>query len=96
MNAENQARAVEVIERNAHVLTRIVEDVLDVSRIISGKLRLDVQPVELPRVLHEAIATVRPAADDPKLEIDLGGRRGADPARLNYRCHAASAARGRS
>ena len=63
MDAEKQARAVEVLERNARALNQIVDDVLDVSRIVSGKLRLDVQPVALPTVLQEAIMTVRPAAE---------------------------------
>jgi PAS domain S-box-containing protein len=57
------AQAMETLERNANALTQIVEDVLDVSRIISGKVRLDVQPVELPLVVQNAVETVRPAAD---------------------------------
>ena len=44
-------------------MTQIVEDVLDVSRIVSGKIRLDVQPLELPLIVHNAVATVQPAAD---------------------------------
>ena len=55
--------AFATLERNATWLTQIVDDVLDVSRIVSGKLRLDVQSVELPLVIENAIATVRPAAD---------------------------------
>jgi signal transduction histidine kinase len=51
------------LERNALWLTQIVEDVLDVSRIVSGKIRLDVQPVELPVIIDNAVATVQPAAD---------------------------------
>jgi PAS domain S-box-containing protein len=60
---EKAERGLETLERNANALTQIVEDVLDVSRIVSGKIRLDVQPVELPLVIHNAIATVQPAAD---------------------------------
>ena len=60
---EKQKRAVDVVERNATALTKIVEDVLDVSRIISGKTRLNVQPVALSTVVEQAIATVRPTAD---------------------------------
>jgi PAS domain S-box-containing protein len=63
LTGEKAARGIEALERNAAALTQIVEDVLDVSRIISGKIRLDVQPVELPLVVHNAIATVQPAAD---------------------------------
>ena len=60
---DRETRAVEIIERNATALARIVEDVLDVSRIISGKTRLNVQRVELAEVVNEAVATVRPTAD---------------------------------
>lgn len=66
---ERVARAVETIERNASVLTQIVEDVLDVSRIISGKMRLNVQPVNLPDVVRNAIDAVLPAADAKGIHI---------------------------
>lgn len=56
-------RGLETLERNATWLTQIVEDVLDVSRIVSGKIRLDVQPVELTLIIDNAVATVQPAAD---------------------------------
>jgi signal transduction histidine kinase/ActR/RegA family two-component response regulator len=60
---EKAERGLETLERNATSLTQIVEDVLDVSRIVSGKIRLDVQPVDLPLVVHNAVGTVQPAAD---------------------------------
>ena len=63
LSGEKAERGLETLERNATALTQIVEDVLDVSRIISGKLRLDVQPVELPLIVDNAVATVQPAAD---------------------------------
>jgi PAS domain S-box-containing protein len=63
LEGEKATRGMETLERNASALTQIVEDVLDVSRIVAGKIRLDVQPVELPLVVHNAIATVQPAAD---------------------------------
>ncbi len=56
------ASALEVIERNATSLRQIIEDVLDVSRIVAGRLRLNVEPVDLPAILHDALATVMPAA----------------------------------
>ena len=61
--AEQVERGIETVERNAHWLTQIVDDVLDVSRIISGKIRLDVQQVDLASVVNNAVATVQPAAD---------------------------------
>jgi signal transduction histidine kinase/ActR/RegA family two-component response regulator len=62
-DAAKQARALEILERNAHVLTQIVEDVLDVSRITAGKLRLNVLEIPLSAVVSDAVATILPAAD---------------------------------
>jgi signal transduction histidine kinase len=81
------ARALETIERNAKSQTQLIEDILDVSRIITGKLRLDVQPVELAPVVEAAIHSVRPAADakEIRLEAILDPRAGpisGDPSRL--------------
>ena len=56
-------RAIDVLERNARWLTQIVDDVLDVSRIVSGKIRLDVQSVDLAAIVDNAVGTVQPAAD---------------------------------
>src|SRR5262245_15561558 len=47
----------------------MVEDILDVSRIVSGKLRLDVQPVDVSAVLHEAVEIVTPAAHAKRIKI---------------------------
>jgi PAS domain S-box-containing protein len=69
LTGEKADRGLETLERNANVLTQIVEDILDVSRIISGKIRLDVQPVDLSLVVHNAIATVQPAADARSVRI---------------------------
>jgi PAS domain S-box-containing protein len=63
LSGEKAARGLETLERNATWLTQIVEDVLDVSRIVSGKIRLDVQPVELSQIVDNAVATIQPAAD---------------------------------
>jgi CheY-like chemotaxis protein len=54
---------MDTVARNVMSLNQMVEDVLDVSRIVSGKLRLDVQPVDLAPVVQNAMDTVRPAAD---------------------------------
>jgi PAS domain S-box-containing protein len=87
VSADRVARAVEVIERNATSLTQIVEDVLDVSRIVSGKLRLNVQPVELPEIVRNAVDGVVPAADAKGVQIDvaldpLAAQVSGDPERL--------------
>jgi PAS domain S-box-containing protein len=70
ITGDKRLRAVETIERNATTLTQMVEDILDVSRIVSGKMRLNVQPVELPLVLHEAVETITPAADAKRIRIN--------------------------
>jgi signal transduction histidine kinase/CheY-like chemotaxis protein len=57
-----RARAVSAIERNAKSLEQLVNDLLDVSRIVSGKMRLDVQPVMAGDVVAAAIDAIRPAA----------------------------------
>ncbi|HEY7285376.1 MAG TPA: PAS domain S-box protein [Vicinamibacterales bacterium] len=68
--AEKRARAIEVIERNATSLTQIVEDVLDVSRIVSGKLRLNMQSVELPDVVRTAVDAILPAAEAKGVRVE--------------------------
>jgi PAS domain S-box-containing protein len=57
------AQAVEVIERNARSQAQLIDDLLDVSRIILGKMRLDVQPLDLGLLIEAAIESVRPAAE---------------------------------
>lgn len=57
------ARALETIERNATLQAQLIEDILDVSRIIRGKLRLNLRPVNLGTVIQAAIETVRPQAE---------------------------------
>lgn len=80
-------RALNSIERNAKSQAHLIEDLLDISRIITGKLRLDVRPVELPPVIEAAIDAVRPAADAKiiKLQKALDMKAGlvsGDPDRL--------------
>jgi signal transduction histidine kinase len=60
---ESVAKGMQVIERNVKVQVRIIEDLLDVSKIVSGNLRLEAQPVELVPVIDAAIESVAPAAD---------------------------------
>src|SRR5262249_46650383 len=69
MAGDKQARALETLERNATTLAQIVEDVLDVSRIISGKIRLNIQPVELPELVRLAVDTIAPAADAKRIHL---------------------------
>lgn len=87
MGPEDTKQGIEVIERNARLQSLIIEDLLDMSRIVSGKFRLEVQAVDLARVLLAAVDSIRVAAEakDVKLTVscDPGGTevRG-DPNRL--------------
>jgi PAS domain S-box-containing protein len=69
--AERQARALETVERNARAQAQLIEDLLDVSRIITGKLRLETEPLELSAVVQAAVDSVRPAAEARRLELEV-------------------------
>ncbi len=71
LQGEQVERALETVERNSRWLTQIVEDVLDVSRIVSGKIRLDVQTVHLQSVIDNAVATVQLAADAKHVRLQM-------------------------
>ncbi|HEX8774503.1 MAG TPA: PAS domain S-box protein [Pyrinomonadaceae bacterium] len=80
-------RALETIERNARSQAQLVEDLLDVSRIITGKLRLDVRPVELKSVIDLSIEAIRPAAEAKGVRLQvvldpMAGPISGDPDRL--------------
>jgi len=64
-------RGLETIERNARLQAQLIEDILDVSRGISGKLRLDIKPVELISVIRAAVDAVRPAAEAKDIQLQL-------------------------
>ena len=68
-NGEMIERALEVIERNGESQLHLIEDLLDVSRIISGKLLLDVRAVHLPPVIEAALDAARPAAEAKGIEL---------------------------
>lgn len=86
-NDPELAEGLEVIERNARVQTQLTEDLLDMSRIISGKIRLDVQAVDLQDVVKAAVAAVRHSAEAKGIRLNVvldplvGPVRG-DPGRL--------------
>jgi PAS domain S-box-containing protein len=79
--------AIEIIDRNAKAQAKLIEDILDVSRIVAGKVRLDPLPVELRQIIEAAVDSIRPAADSKQvqLKLDLDSAMGmvsGDPARL--------------
>jgi len=71
LDQETSARAIHTIERNTRALADIISDLLEVSRIITGKLTLDVHPVELDRVIDAALEAVRPAIDAKDIDLRL-------------------------
>ncbi len=80
-------RALDVIVRQSDAQVQLIDDLLDVSRVISGKMRLDVRPLELTAVIEQALDAVRPAADakEVRLQSVLDPRAGVvagDPDRL--------------
>ena len=68
-DAERRARAVETIERNAVAMAQLIEDLLDVSRIVSGKMRIDARPISLEVVIAAALDSIKPAADAKGIQI---------------------------
>ncbi len=71
MDAEKMGRALETIDRNTRALSKLIEDILDVSRIMTGKLHLSAQPCDLVGVIEGALEAVRPAAEAKKMQVLL-------------------------
>ena len=69
-SADEMRAGLETIERNARVQAQLIDDLLDMSRIIAGKLRLDVQPLHPAALLDAAIETVTPAAVAKGIRVD--------------------------
>jgi signal transduction histidine kinase len=87
LDGATTSRALESIKRSAQAQAQLIEDLLDVSRIISGKLRLDVRQIELLPVIEAAIDTVHPAADAKQIRLQStldpnAGPVSGDPQRL--------------
>jgi PAS domain S-box-containing protein len=71
VGGQELAQGLETIERNASVQAQIIDDLLDMSRIISGKVRLDVRAIDLPSVLHESIETLRATAEAKGVRLQV-------------------------
>ena len=67
--SDTQRRALESINRNAKAQAALISDLLDVSRIVSGKLRLDVRPVDMAEVVKAACESIQPAADARNIQL---------------------------
>ena len=87
IDAQTTKRALEIIERNARAQAQLIEDLVDVSRIVGGKVHLEVRPTDLDPVLQAAMEIVRPAASAKHVDLSVkdDGAAGfvlGDPARL--------------
>ncbi|HEX8551167.1 MAG TPA: PAS domain S-box protein [Abditibacteriaceae bacterium] len=87
LDDDGTSHALEAIERNARSQVRLIEDLLDVSRIITGKLRLDVRPVTLSAVVEAAADALRPTAETKGIRLQVlldpqAGPVSGDPERL--------------
>jgi signal transduction histidine kinase/DNA-binding response OmpR family regulator len=71
LDPDNKVRALETIERNARAQSQLIDDLLDVSRIITGKLRLELHPVELVPIIEAAIDSMRPAAEAKQIRFEV-------------------------
>lgn len=87
LDAEKTEQALEIIERNARDQERLIEDLLDISQIVRGQMRLCLKPIDLVPIIEAAIDTVHPTADakqiqlESRLALDIGLVKG-DRARL--------------
>ncbi len=68
---EKRERAIDIIERNAAAQHQLIEDLLDISRITRGQVRLEPAPVPIAAVLHEAVEGVKPAAEAKRVRLDV-------------------------
>ena len=86
LDGAGMTRALETIERNAHIQEQLIADILDLSRIVTGKLRLELRPIELAPVIEAALDAVRPAAAAKGIHLeadtDFQGTVLGDPDRL--------------
>jgi signal transduction histidine kinase len=77
--SDQQARALAAVERNASAQTRLIDDLLDVSRAIAGKLRIEARRVDVSEVVNAAIETVRPALKAKGIDFSCFFARSIDP-----------------
>ena len=76
LDNESSLHAIQVIERNAWAQKQIIEDILDVSRVITGKLQLHLGPADLVSVVNAALDAVRPALEVKDIKIDTQFQKG--------------------
>jgi signal transduction histidine kinase len=84
---DKREQALRTIERNAQAQKRLIEDLLDIAGIMAGKLRLDLRPIAVAEVIHNAVEAVMPAANAKGIRLETSvapdvGTIAADPERL--------------
>jgi signal transduction histidine kinase len=84
LDEQTMQRALEIIERNTRLQAQLIEDLLDVSRIISGKLRLDLRPASLSSVVEAAIEAVRPTADAKHITLEFHSTAASDSVLIDH------------
>lgn len=87
LTENEKLRAIHIIQRNAEAQAKLIEDLLDVSRIITGKLKIDFQPVSVAAIAESVVSSLRPVVDAKQLELvasidQTAGASLGDPARL--------------
>jgi PAS domain S-box-containing protein len=87
LSKADRERAIQIIERNAEAQSKLIEDLLDVSRIITGKLKIEFQPVALPAILETTVNALRLSAEakNQQLEVTIDAAAGpvlGDPTRM--------------
>jgi PAS domain S-box-containing protein len=87
LSDQEKERAIQVIQRNAEAQSKLIEDLLDVSRIITGKLKIEFQPVSFASITDSVLNSLRPAVDAKQLQLETeidpaAGPILGDPARL--------------
>ena len=79
LNVDKTAQALEVVERNTRAQAQLINDLLDVSRIVAGKLQLDLYPVDLAPIMEEAVELSRAEADAKGVKVELAVDEGTGP-----------------
>ena len=79
LDGDTSRHALETVERNAQAQAQLIEDLVDVSRIAGGKMKLDIEPVDMITVISAAIDIVRPAANARGVSIDVSADAGVAP-----------------
>jgi PAS domain S-box-containing protein len=87
MNEQKMRHATEIIERNARLQAHLIDDLLDMNRIISGKIRLEIQDLQLPEIVAAALSAILPSLEAKQLKLETQiesdvGRVDGDPARI--------------